>query len=669
MRTTHLGQRSKAVMAVGSIVGGAALTAACLVHNSLPEGCIGNGCNPGEMRGTTTLTSTLFVLAGIMLGLCGAGVLRMVRQRRRGLGATGVAAGLTGVIGLGLLLASAVVMRLDGNWGGMPALVVPGVVLVAVGSALCAVAGTSAGTFPAWWSVILGVTALLLPLANEQTSRILLGVPFGLTWAIGGLLALMGAGESRRPSEESQAGRPAKRPQLLVLGGGYVGLYTALRLKKRLRAQDADITVVDPRSYMTYQPFLPEAAAGSLEPRHVVVPLRRELRGIRVLNARVLTLRQADRIVTVGLETGAQVSLRYDHVVLALGSVARTLPVPGLSEVGMGFKHVEEAIALRNHVLERLDLAASSSDVAARQRALSFVFVGGGYAGTEALAEVEDMARSAVSCYEGLRASDLRFVMVEASDRILPEVSPTMSSYAVRQLRSRGIDVRLETRLVSCVAGDVLLSDGTTLQADTVVWTAGVRANPVLEGTDLPLDDRGRLRCNTALQAVSGDSPVPGVWGAGDCAAVPDLTAAPGALCAPSAQHAVRQARLLGDNIVAVLRGRAPLPYRHRHAGSVASLGLYKGVGHVYGLNVKGFPAWVMHRTYHLMRVPTLNRKIRIVLDWTLALLFRRELVALGRLQHPRAEFLIASRQAVPSSPSGGLAGLPDPVPSRSSSI
>lgn len=457
---------------------------------------------------------------------------------------------------------------------------------------------------------------------------------------------------------ESSSGSPVNRqvgrPRILILGGGYVGLYTALRLKRKLRRGEADVTLVDPRSYMTYQPFLPEAAAGSLEPRHVVVSLRRELRGFRVVNGRVTGVRHSDRVVAVTPEVGEVFELPYDHLVVALGSVARTLPIPGLKELGIGFKQVEEAIALRNHVLDRLDIAASVNDPGVRARALTFVFVGGGYAGIEALGELEDMARAAVGFHDGLREDELRFVLVEATGRILPEVGEDMGEYTVKQLRSRGIDVRLNTRLESCVDGNVVLSDGGSMPTDTVVWTAGVKANPVLVDTDLPLDDRGRLRCAADLRAQDDDGFVDGVWGAGDCAAVPDLTGEPGALCSPSAQHAVRQARLLGDNLVAVLRGDEPAEYKHRHVGSVASLGLHKGVAQVYGVKVKGLAAWFMHRTYHMSRMPTFNRKVRIVLDWTLALFFRRELVALGRLQNPRDEFRSAA-QGLPSDvPTGG---------------
>ena len=435
--------------------------------------------------------------------------------------------------------------------------------------------------------------------------------------------------------------------RVLVLGGGYVGLYTALRLRRKLgrtgRTQ-ARITVVDPRSYMTYQPFLPEAAAGSLEARHVVVSLRRELHGCHVVNGRVRSISHRERTVTVAPEVGEPFALPYDHVIVALGSVARTLPVPGLRETGIGFKQVEEAIAVRNHVMDRLDAAASVDDPRLRARALTFVFVGGGYAGIEAISELESMAKAAAAYDEGLTADDLRFVLVEASRRILPEVREEMSAYTVERLRARGIDVRLETRLESCVDGRVVLSDGTEMDADTLVWTAGVRANPVLTDSDLPLDGRGRLRCTPALQAVGEDGVLDGVWGAGDCAAVPDLTGAPGALCSPSAQHAVRQARVMGDNVAAAIRGARVHDYRHRHVGSVASLGLHQGVADVYGVKVKGWPAWFMHRTYHMSRMPTFNRKVRIVLDWTLALFFQRELVALGQIENPRAEFEAAAQ-------------------------
>jgi NADH dehydrogenase len=438
-----------------------------------------------------------------------------------------------------------------------------------------------------------------------------------------------------RPS--TQAGRPER---ILIVGGGYVGLYTAYRLQHKLRRGEAEIVMIDPQSYMTYQPFLPEAAAGNLEPRHVVVSLRKVLRDVRLLNGTVVKVRHAERKVTFLPNAGGPSELHYDTLVMAPGSVARTLPIPGLSDCGIGFKSVAEAIYLRNHVLAKLDIAASTGDLALRRRALTFVFVGGGYAGIEAMAELEDMARDAIRYYGNLHPSDMRWMLVEATDRILPEVGEDMGRYTVELLRHRGIEMKLSTTLKSADDQHIVLSDGSEFDADTLVWTAGVKPHPVLEATDLPRDEKGRLKA-TACLTVDG---VDDAWTAGDCAAVPDLTQDPVGLCAPNAQHAVRQSRRLADNLVAALRGAPMKPYMHHYLGSVASLGLHQGVAQVYGRKFRGWPAWFMHRTYHLTRVPTANRKVRVVADWTLALFFKREIISLGELQNPREEFELAAR-------------------------
>ncbi|MEU9338030.1 NAD(P)/FAD-dependent oxidoreductase [Streptomyces sp. NPDC048290] len=440
-----------------------------------------------------------------------------------------------------------------------------------------------------------------------------------------------------------------ERARILVVGGGYVGMYTALRLQRRLKPElrrgEVEITLVTPDPYMTYQPFLPEAAAGSISPRHVVVPLRRVLSGCRIVVGEVTAVDHTKRTATLTTlatdeeGTGPRL-LPYDEIVLAPGSVSRTLPIPGLAEHGIGFKTVEEAIGLRNHVIEQMDIASSTRDPAIRDAALTFVFVGGGYAGVEALGELEDMARYTARYYHNVKPEDMRWILVEASDRILPEVGPDMGRYTVAELRRRNVQVLLETRLESCADRIAVLSDGRRFPTRTVVWTAGVKPHPLLAATDLPLTDRGRLRC-TAELAVEGTGHA---WAAGDAAAVPDITAEePGALCAPNAQHAVRQARVLGDNIVHTLRGEPLETYAHKYAGSVASLGLHKGVAQIYGRRLKGWPAWFMHRTYHLSRVPTFNRKARVLAEWTLSGLFKREIVSLGSLEHPRAEFELAA--------------------------
>jgi NADH dehydrogenase len=431
-------------------------------------------------------------------------------------------------------------------------------------------------------------------------------------------------------------------PHILIVGGGYVGMYTALRLQKKLKRElkrgEATITVVDPNSYMTYQPFLPEAAAGNVSPRHVVAPLRRVLNRCTVRNARVTELNHAERWAILQPLAGPPERISYDYLVMAAGSVSRTLPIPGLAENGIGFKTIGEAIHLRNHVLAQLEIAESTDDEEIRRKALTFVFVGGGFAGVEALAELEDMARGATRYMRKVRQQDLRFVLIEAADRILPEVGPEMGKWTAEQLRGRGVDVKLKTFLQSAVGGVVECSDGSSFAAGTLVWTAGVKASPVVRNSDLPLNERGQVKATEYLTVEN----VVRAFTAGDNAAVPDLSQ-DGAFCAPNAQHAVRQAKVLADNLVRSMRGKALKAYVHNSVGSVAGLGLYKGVANTYGFKVKGFPAWVMHRTYHVSRVPTFNRKVRVLADWTLALIFKRETVSLGSIEQPRAEFELAA--------------------------
>ncbi len=432
--------------------------------------------------------------------------------------------------------------------------------------------------------------------------------------------------------------------RILVVGAGHVGLYAALRLSKKLSSREAEVMVVDPQPHMTYQPFLPEAAAGNISPRHSVVPLRRELRRCKMVAGTVTRIEHDRKVATVQPISGPAREITYDHVIVAPGSVSRTLPIPGLHEQGIGFKTIGEAIYLRNHVLDRLDVAAATPDPDVRRSALTFTFVGGGYAGIEALAEMEDMARDALRYYPELKQDEVRWVLVEATQRVLPEVDRDMGAYTVQQLLKRNMDIRLDTRLESCVDGVVKLSDGDSFRSDTIVWTAGVKPSPMLDSTDFPRDDRRRITCLPTLQVVDGDQVVEGAWSAGDCAAVPDLTKEPGNFCSPSAQHAVRQAARMADNIAAVIRGREPVDYKHKHAGSVASLGLHKGVAQVYGIKMTGWPAWVMHRTYHMSRIPSFNRKVRVVVDWSLAFFLKREVVALGQLHDPREEFVEASQ-------------------------
>lgn len=430
--------------------------------------------------------------------------------------------------------------------------------------------------------------------------------------------------------------------RILIVGGGYVGVYTALGLARRLRSHA--ITIVSPENFMQYQPFLPEVAGGTIDPRAVVVPLRSILRRAQLVVGEVERIDHAARAAFVRLLGGERLrKLRYDHVVVATGSRSRVPPIPGLSERAIGFKTVAEAIWLRNHVLAQLDRADQLQDLLERRTALTFVFVGAGYAGVEALGEAEDLARSAVRAVPGLSRADMRWILVEAAPRILPELGRGLASYAHKRLRERGIEVLTNTQLVSAKEYPwIELGDRRRIPTETLVWTAGVRPSGLAKSSGLPVDGAGRVLVDAALR-VRG---LEGVWAAGDAAAVPDLASGPQALSPPTAQHAIRQARRLASNIAASLDGRPVRPYLYRSLGGLCSLGHFKGVADPLGFKIKGFPAWFLHRSYHLLYMPTLGRKVRIALDWTVALLFPRDIAALGSLERPREAFRRASTDA-----------------------
>lgn len=375
-----------------------------------------------------------------------------------------------------------------------------------------------------------------------------------------------------------------------------------------------------------------------------MVPLRRVLPKAEVLTGRVTTIDQDRKVAVVEPLVGETYELPFDYLVVALGAVSRTFPIPGLAEHGIGMKGVEEAIGLRNHVLEQLDKADSTTDEDVRRKALTFVFVGGGFAGAETIGEVEDMARDAAKYYTSVKREDMRFILVDAADKILPEVGPELGTWGLEHLRERGIEVYLGTSMTSCVDKHVVLANGLEVDASTIVWTAGVKPNPALAKYGLPLGPRGHVDTAPTLQVQGTDY----IWSAGDNAQVPDLASGPGAWCPPNAQHALRQAKVLGDNVVSGMRGFPQKEYRHANKGAVAGLGLHKGVALIrFGklkLKFKGRLAWYMHRGYHGMAVPTFNRKIRVLADWTLAVFLKREVVSLGAIENPREEFYEAAK-------------------------
>jgi NADH dehydrogenase len=429
-------------------------------------------------------------------------------------------------------------------------------------------------------------------------------------------------------------GRPGRH--ILVVGAGFAGLYAAMGLRRAVD-EGHRVTVVNPESFFQYQPFLPEVASGTIDPRAAVVPLRRVLRHCRFLVGEVTRLDHDAREAQIRTFAGDERTIAYDVVVIAPGSWSRVLPIPGLPEHGIGFKTVQEAIYLRNHVLAQLDVAASREDAEGRRAALTFVFIGGGYAGVEALGELEDLARDAIANYPDLDPAEMRWVLVDAADRILPELPEGLASYAGEELRRRGIEIRLGTRLESAEDGVIRLSGAEPFDAETLVWTAGVTPSPLARDSGLPVDAQGRLPVDRFLRVAA----VEGAWAAGDAAAVPDEPA--GGFSPPTAQHGMRQGKRIAANIEATLAGRPLQPFSYESLGGVCSLGRYKGVATVKGLRFKGFLGWFLHRSYHLLAMPTWTRRVKISMDWTVALLFPRDLAQLGSLADPREPFERAS--------------------------
>jgi NADH:ubiquinone reductase (H+-translocating) len=404
----------------------------------------------------------------------------------------------------------------------------------------------------------------------------------------------------------------------VIVGGGFAGSYVARILGKR------GATIVSPENSMLFTPLLPEAASGTLEPRHVVVPLRAMCPHSELLLGRATEFDFALGRVQVETLEGP-VSVSYRELVVALGSISRALPIPGLAEHALGFKSLADAIYLRNHVLQRLDAADAAATDSHRERELTFVFVGAGYAGVEALGELSDLVRDALRYYPGLQQAPQRWVLVDAAPKILPEIPPRLGEYAAEQLSRRGVEIRVGTTLQSVEEHVAHLSTGESFVTHTVVWTAGVKANPMLASFGLPLDERGRVKVDEHLRVEGLEH----VWALGDCAAVPNL-ATPGEVDPPTSQHALRQSRRLAKNLAGQQK-----PYRYRMLGQVATLGRYKGIADVFSLRFTGFIGWFITRSYHLYQLPLFSRKLRVVTDWTTSLFFRRDIAELSMLGHP----------------------------------
>jgi NADH dehydrogenase len=411
---------------------------------------------------------------------------------------------------------------------------------------------------------------------------------------------------------------------VVIVGGGFAGLAVAQGLERRLAAGEATVTIVSRDNYALFTPMLPEISGGSLEPRHIVSPLRGLLRSTKVVLAEVTAIDFAARAVDVQLLLGEGTQrLRYDHLVLALGSVSATFGIAGVAEHSFPFKRLEDAEALRNHIVETLEAADVETDPARRKALLTYAVVGGGYTGVEVAGELVDFFRSIVRFYRSLQLHEIAIYLIEGGPQLLPDLLPRMGAYSATFLAGRGVQVRVGTLVAQVDANGLALNDGTRIDAATIVWSAGVRPSPFVAGLPLPHARNGGILVNADM-SVEGQ---PGVWALGDSAWIP---APNGGYYPATAQHALREGPVLADNIRRTLHGEPTRPFRWNALGTMASLGGQRGVvGFPNGFVLTGFLAWWLWRSYYLLRIPGLYRKVRVALDWTLALLFPRDIAQL----------------------------------------
>ena len=415
--------------------------------------------------------------------------------------------------------------------------------------------------------------------------------------------------------------------KILIAGGGFGGLYAARTLERVLPRASARVTLVNDVNFMLYTPLMPGAAGGTIEPRHVVVPLREKLAFTDLRLGRVTGANPETNCVRVRTLEGHEEDLHYDHLIVALGSVSRTLPIPGLAEHATGFKSLPEAIGLRNRLVRSLEMAETLDDPIEREAYLNFVFVGGGYAGVEGLAELQDFAADAIQEYPRCRTQGMRWVLVEAAERIMGEIAPDLAEFCMRELRGRGIEIYTRTTLEEVTRTTARLSDGQVIPTRSVCWTAGVRPHPVVERLGLPLE-RGRIKVDSYMQVAGHEN----VWAIGDCAAVPDPAKGYKQPTPPTCQHSLRQGRNVARNVAAAIGTGRKKKFTYKTLGVFVDLGRRKAVASTVGIKWRGTPAWLLARTYHLALMPGLGRKARLLVDWNLNLLFGRDLAELGNL-------------------------------------
>ncbi|TWU57097.1 NAD(P)/FAD-dependent oxidoreductase [Rubripirellula reticaptiva] len=406
--------------------------------------------------------------------------------------------------------------------------------------------------------------------------------------------------------------------RILVLGGGFAGAYCVKRLEKLVRGRDVEITLVNAHNYFAFTPMLVEAATSALEPRHVVVPLRGFMRSANFAMASVENIDLNSQLVTVQPEFGDRMMLSYDHLVVAMGSVTRMPSITGVQEFAFGLKTLADATTLRDRVIGMLEMANLAPDHEHRQSWLTFAVVGAGYTGVEAAGEFNAFLKEAIRNYRNVNETDIRVMLIQRSGRILDTLDDTMSEKASEILKRNGVDIRLNESIAEVRETSFTLESGAEIVSHTVIWSAGVAPPSLLKNCGLPINSHGYLECERDLRIQGHDN----IWGIGDCASNPDADGKP---YPPTAQHALREGRAAAENLSALLSGQPTQPFNYRNKGTMAPLGGRQAIANVFGLHLTGLPAWFLWRTVYLGIMPGFGRKIRVAMDWTTEIFFRRD--------------------------------------------
>ena len=450
-------------------------------------------------------------------------------------------------------------------------------------------------------------------------SYLLYGAILGLSFYVAVTVYLGGKPEPGPRVIEARA--PAKR--VVILGGGFAGVSAAERLEKLFPDGGVDVTLVSHSNYLLFTPMLSEVASSGLEAQHISPPLRAVLRRTRVRHADTEAIDVTEQLVQIRAIPGAaREALPYEHLILALGAVPFYYGIPGMGQHAFTLKTLEDAIRLRNHVISMLERADTETDPIERRRELTFVVVGGGFAGTEMIAELFDLVYSTLRYYPNIPDRELRFVLVHGGDHLLPEISTRLGDYALQKLRRRGIEFVLNMHVVGAIGEAAVLEDGREIPTRTLVWTAGNQPNPLLKTLSCERNRAGAVIADSTLLAKGFTN----VWAVGDCAQVPDLSndRKP---CPPTAQHALRQGKVVADNVAASLLGKPIKHFNFRTIGLLVALGHRTAVADLRGLMFSGLFAWLMWRMIYWSKLPGLEKKVRVSLDWGIDLLFPRDIV------------------------------------------